>query len=94
MRKQEINNEIAKKSHINIAITETIIETFMSTIKEQLLNKKAIHLRGFGNFYLKKKGAKKARIIRKNIQIIIPEHYAPVFKPSKRFRDMVKKNIK
>jgi len=94
MKKKEIIREIAKKTGIEVMQTETIVESFMSTVKEQLSNNEIIYLRGFGSFQLKKRAAKKARIIRKNIAITIPAHYIPSFKPSKKFKDTVKKRVK
>jgi len=94
MKKKEVIREIAKKTGIEVMQTETIVESFMSTVKEQLSNNKIIYLRGFGSFQLKKRAAKKARIIRKNIAITIPAHYIPSFKPSKKFKDTVKKRTK
>ncbi|MEA2106174.1 MAG: integration host factor subunit beta, partial [Bacteroidota bacterium] len=37
---------------------------------------------------------KTARNISKNTTIIIPEHFIPSFKPSKRFVNKVKNNVK
>ena len=93
MKKKEIIREIAKKTGIEVMQTETVVESFMNTVKEQLINNETIYLRGFGSFQLKKRAAKKARIIRKNLAITIPAHFIPSFKPSKKFRNMVKKRI-
>jgi len=41
---------------------------------------KNIYIRGFGTFLVKKRAKKTARIISKNIRIIIPEHFVPIFK--------------
>ena len=54
----------------------------------------AFYLRGFGTFYSKKRSEKTGRNIKKNTTIIIPEHYVPAFKPSKKFITKVKQNIK
>ena len=44
-----------------------------------------IYLRGFGSFGPKVRAKKTARNISNNTTIIIPEHTAPYFKPSKSF---------
>ena len=94
MTKEELVKEIAKQTGMEIAPVENIIESFMSSVKEQLMKKEAIYLRGFGTFKLKKRAAKPARLIQKNVPIIIPEHYIPSFKPGKKFVSKVKKSIK
>ncbi len=94
MKKKEIIREIAKKTGLEVMHTETVVESFMSTVKEELVNNKVIYLRGFGSFQLKKRASKKARIIRKNMAITIPAHFIPSFKPSKKFRELVKKRTK
>lgn len=94
MKKEEIIKEITKYTGIETAQTEKIVATFMTTVENQLMNKKMVHLSGFGSFKLKKRAVKKARDINKNKEIIIPEHFVPSFKPSRKFRDRVKKEIK
>lgn len=94
MKNEEIISEITKYTGIESKQTEVIVETFMNTVEEQLVNQKMVRLSGFGSFKLKKRAAKKARDINKNKEMIIPEHFVPSFKPSKKFRERVKKEIK
>lgn len=94
MKNEEIIKEISMYTGIESMHTEAIVKTFMSTVEEQLINKKMVRLRGFGSFKLKKRATKKARNINENMEIIIPEHFIPSFKPAKKFREMVKKEIK
>lgn len=93
MKNEELISEITKYTGIESKQTEVIVETFMNTVEEQLVNQKMVRLSGFGSFKLKKRAAKKARDINKNTEMIIPEHFVPSFKPSKKFREMVKKEI-
>jgi DNA-binding protein HU-beta len=92
MTKEELVKEIAKQTGMEILPVEIIVETFMKSVKENLLKQKSIQLRGFGTFKLKKRAAKPARIIHKNTAIVIPEHFIPAFKPARKFSDKVKKN--
>ncbi|MGP8214934.1 MAG: HU family DNA-binding protein [Bacteroidia bacterium] len=94
MTKAQVIKEIAKKNGIESVQVEAIIEIFMNTIKEQLTNNKPVRLSGFGSFMLKKRAAKKARIILEKREIIVPEHFIPSFKPSKKFRSKVKEKVK
>ncbi|MFO8234659.1 MAG: HU family DNA-binding protein [Bacteroidales bacterium] len=93
MRKAELVDEIAKKTGIEKKTIEKTIETFMQTVKESLIGNENVYLRGFGSFIVQKRAQKKARNISKNTEIVIPEHYVPVFRPSKKFVNRVKQNV-
>lgn len=94
MKSQEIINEIAQRTGIELARTETILNVFIDTVEEKLINQKTVHLSGFGSFKAVKRAVKKARDINKNTEIIVPEHFIPAFKPSPKFRNVVKNNNK
>jgi DNA-binding protein HU-beta len=94
MTKNELIKEIAKNTGTEVKQVETVVETFMLSVKDHLVNKEVVHLRGFGNFKLKKRAKKPARNISKNTIIVIPEHYIPSFKPSKEFHQKVRKHTK
>jgi DNA-binding protein HU-beta len=66
----------------------------MESVKESLVSNQNVYLRGFGSFIVKKRAEKKARNISKNTTIVIPEHYIPSFRPSKKFVNKVKNNVK
>jgi DNA-binding protein HU-beta len=91
MTKAEIIREVSNKTGIDRVAVEATVEAFMNSIKEHILNKESVSLRGFGNFIIRKRAAKIARNISKNTTIQLPAHYIPVFKPSKKFKDKVKK---
>ena len=55
----------------------------MINVKDLVAEGETIYLRGFGSFGPKKRAKKTARNISNNTTIIIPEHFAPFFKPSK-----------
>ena len=93
MIKAEIIKEIAKKTGIERAVVEATIEAFMVAVKEHVSNNETVSLRGFGNFIVKKRAAKIARNISKNTTISLPARYIPAFKPSKKFKDKVKKMV-
>ena len=67
----------------------------MINVKDVVANGETIYLRGFGSFGPKRKAQKTARNISNNTTIIIPEHIAPCFKPSKSFiQKVMQKNSK
>jgi DNA-binding protein HU-beta len=91
MRKAELVREISRKTGIEIVTSETIIETLQQSIKDHISNKGTIFIRGFGTFTIRRRAAKKVRDIRKNKPMLLPACYIPIFKPSKKFKGMVKK---
>ncbi len=90
MTKADIVNEISKVSGVEKAQVQQIVELFMESIKDSMVKKNNVYLRGFGSFIIKKRAKKVARNISKNITIEIPEHDIPAFKPSKSFATKVK----
>ena len=90
MTKTEIVSQIAEKTGVSRKEVAIVVESFMETVKESLLNREHISLRGFGSFIIKHRAEKTARNISKNTTIIIPEHKIPAFKPAKVFMEEVK----
>lgn len=94
MTKAEIVKEISEKTGIERAIVEATVEAFMNSVKEHIIHKETVSLRGFGNFITKRRAPKVARNISKNTAINLPAHYIPAFRPSKKFSEKVKKSVK
>lgn len=67
-----------------------IVNCLTHTVKAQIANGETIYLRGFGNFYKKHQRQRKARNVRKNLEITVEAHDLPAFKPSKEFVEQVK----
>jgi len=94
MRKAELIVEISKKTGIEKAKVEAIIETFMSSVQEHVIKKETVSFRGFGNFVVRKREAKIGRNITKNTAVTVPAHYIPFFRAAKVFNVKVKKTVK
>ncbi|MBT8195255.1 MAG: HU family DNA-binding protein [Bacteroidia bacterium] len=94
MTKAELVAEISTKTGIEKVAVQQTIESAMKLIRNSLVNRENVYLRGFGSFIVKKRAQKTGRIITKNTTIIIPEHYIPAFKPAKTFTEMVKSSHK
>lgn len=90
MTKAEIATEIAKTTGIDKAAVVTVIEQFMTTVKDSLAHGENVYLRGFGSFIIKRRAEKTARNISKNTTIVIPAHNIPAFKPCPAFVSEVK----
>ena len=92
MTKADIINEISSNTGISKKDVSAVVEGFMESIKNSLLNEKEnVYLRGFGSFIIKHRAAKTARNISKNTTITIPAHGYPAFKPAKTFIEDLKK---
>ncbi|MGI5848050.1 MAG: HU family DNA-binding protein [Candidatus Cryptobacteroides sp.] len=90
MTKAEIVNEVAKATGIEKIAVQNVIEAFMKTVKDSLIRKEPVYLRGFGSFIIKHRAQKAARNITKKTTMIIPAHDIPAFKPAKAFVAAVK----
>lgn len=91
MTKADIVSEISEKTGIDKATALTVVEAFMESVKENMIDGNNVYLRGFGSFILKKRATKTARNISKNTTLIVPEHNIPAFKAAKSFSTAVAK---
>lgn len=94
MTKAEVVAEIANKTGIEKVAVQQVVETFMTTVKNSLLKKNNVYLRGFGSFIIKERAQKTGRNISKNTTLVIPAHNIPAFKPAKSFMSTVKTKVK
>ena len=93
MTKAEVVAEIANKTGIEKIAVQSVVETFMDTVKGAMINGENVYMRGFGSFIIKERAEKTGRNISKNITIKIPAHKIPAFKPAKSFVNEVKANL-
>lgn len=94
MTKKEIVTTIAEKTGIDRESVSAVVEEFMKEVITSLSSCKNVYLRFFGTFEAKKRAAKPARNIKKNVTIFLPERYIPHFKPSNYFKNKVIDEIK
>lgn len=83
MTKAEIISEVAMATGLSKREVTAVVEDFMESVKNHLLKKESVFLRGFGSFIIKHRAAKTARNISKNTTITIAAHDLPSFKPAK-----------
>lgn len=91
MTKAEIVSEIAKSTGVEKVTVQTVVESFMESVKGSLIKQEPVYLRGFGSFIIKHRAQKAARNITKKTTITIPAHDIPAFKPSKSFVSEISK---
>ena len=94
MTKAEVVAEIANKTGIEKGTVQEVVENFMNTVKNSLLKKNNVYLRGFGSFVIKERAQKTGRNISKNTTLVIPAHNIPAFKPAKSFTNTIKTKVK
>jgi len=94
MTKADLVSEVAGKTGVDKASVQVVVESFMNTVKNSLLKKENVYLRGFGSFIIKERAMKTGRNITKNTTIVIPAHKIPAFKPAKSFSTVVKTKLK
>ena len=93
MTKADLVEQISYKSGLEKGDVLTIVESFMTSVKNSLEKGENVYLRGFGSFTIKTRAAKIGRNISQNKSIKIPAHNIPSFKPAKDFVENVKKKV-
>ena len=89
MTKIEMVKIVAQKTGIDQATVLAAVEGIVDTIKEALVEKEKVYIRGWGTWTLKHRAQKTARNISKNTTLVIEAHDIPYFKPCKEFMDSV-----
>lgn len=91
MTKTDIIKSVAKQTGVDRETVTRIIESYVDTVKETLIEGESINFRNFGTFYLKRRAPKTGRNLMTNTTILIPAHKVAMFKPAKEFSDAISK---
>lgn len=94
MTKADIVEKVASGIGMTKLETEAIIEGFFDTVIQALREGNGIEIRGFGSYKVKKKSSRYARNPRTGEKVFVDEHFVPVFKFSKDFKDKVDRGMK
>ena len=89
MTKIELVKIVSQKTGIDQLTVLAAVEGIVDTIKEALIEKENVYIRGWGTWMLKHRAQKTARNISKNTTLVIEAHDIPYFKPCKEFMDSV-----
>ena len=73
--------------------TELVVETIFDSIKEALAKGEKVEIRGFGNFKLRSRKARKARNPKTGEAVDVEPKHVPYFKVGKELREMINKNM-
>lgn len=90
MTKIELVKKVAEKTGIDQPTALAAVEGVIDALKEALITKESVFIRGWGTWTLKRRAQKTARNISKNTTIVIDAHDYPTFKPSKSFIEKMK----
>ena len=89
MTKTDIIKSVAKQTGVDRETVTRIIESYVDTVKETLIEGESINFRNFVTFYLKRRAPKTGRNLMTNTTILIPAHKVAMFKPAKEFSDAI-----
>ncbi len=90
MTKAELSLIVSKKTGFSKDEVESIISATNETIMDTVGSGEGVYMRGFGTFIAKVRKEKVARDIKKNVEVTVPEHSIPTFKPAPTFRAKMK----
>lgn len=94
MTKSVLIEKIAEKVEgLSKKQTEFVIETIFESIKDSLAKGGKVEIRGFGNFKLRSRNARKARNPKTGEAVDVEPKKVPYFKVGKELREMVNKDI-
>jgi DNA-binding protein HU-beta len=94
LTKADIVDVIAAATGLTKVETEAVVDGFISTVIDAMKAGKNIEIRGFGSFKVKKRKGRMARNPRTGEQVMVEEHFVPIFKVSKDLKHVVDENLK
>jgi DNA-binding protein HU-beta len=92
--KADIVDVIASATGLTKVETEAVVDGFIQTVINAMKEGKNIEIRGFGSFKVKKRKGRIARNPRTGQQVMVDEHFVPIFKVSKELKHVVDENLK
>ncbi|MHB1546002.1 MAG: HU family DNA-binding protein [bacterium] len=87
MNKAQFTEKFAVKNDIPIKIADKIIDTIINEIKESLIQRKRVEIRGFGSFSVKEYKTYTGRNPKTGDKIEVQKKLAPQFKLSKIYKN-------
>lgn len=93
MTKADIVDRIATGTGLTKVDTEAVVDGFMHVVIEAMKEGRNIEIRGFGSFKVKKRKGRVARNPRTGEQVMVDEHWVPLFKVSKEVKQAVNGNL-
>ena len=89
MNKEELVQEVAKKTKVSQKQTEEILSVWVEVIEKTVAKGKKVTLAGFGTFEPRKRAARVGRNPQTGKELKIAAKTVPAFSAGKKFKDMV-----
>jgi len=89
MNKEELVQEIAKKTKISQKQTDEVLAALVETIQKTVAKGKKVTLIGFGTFEPRKRAARTGRNPQTGKELKIAAKTVPAFSAGKKFKDLV-----
>ena len=89
MTKAQIVDRIADATGLTKLETEAVVDGFMHTVIEAVIEGEGVELRGFGSFRAQHRAARTARNPRTNEPVPVAARTLPVFRPAAEFKRLV-----
>jgi len=89
MNKEELVQEVAKKTKVSQKQTEEILSVWVEVIEKTVAKGKKVTLVGFGTFEPRKRAARVGRNPQTGKELKIAAKTVPAFSAGKKFKDMV-----
>ena len=87
MNKAGFTEKFAERNDISVKIADKIIDTIINEIKESLVQRKRVEIRGFGSFSVKEYKTYTGRNPKTGDKIEVQKKLAPQFKVSKIYKN-------
>ena len=91
--KADIVEEIAMQTGLTKIETQAVVEGFLASVRNALAEGKAIEIRGFGSFKIRKRKGRMARNPKTGQAYPVKEQFVPYFKVSKEFKAFVDEHL-
>lgn len=89
MNKEELVQEVAKKTKQSQALTAEILRSFIETVEKTVAKGKKVTLVGFGTFEARKRAARVGRNPQTGKELKIAAKTVPAFSAGKKFKELV-----
>jgi len=90
MNRSELVAAMALKTGSSKKAADESLRALIEIISEELKNDGKVQLVGFGSFSVKNRAPRKGRNPQTGLEIKIPASKAPIFKPGKALKDLIK----
>ena len=89
MNKEDLVQEISKKTNVLQKDVASVLNAFIETVEANVSKGKKITLVGFGTFEARKRGARIGRNPQNGKELKIPARTVPAFSAGKKFKTIV-----